>query len=159
MSTEFLNGVRNYYGPRVVEDLYGAEIKTSGNVRQLEWVFNFDDLPANQAEGASILIPANSIIKAFTVYVITALVGTTPVFTAGTEDVAGGGADPNGFVTATEGASGLLDADGDIVNGAGALVGLLVPADTVGTNLIVEISGSPTAGRFHCVLEYMMTRT
>lgn len=159
MSTAFLNGVRNYYGPRTTEDLYGAEIKTSGNVRQLEWVFNYDDLPANQASGASILIPANSIIKAFTVYVITGLVGTVPVFTAGTEDVAGAGADPNGFVTLTEGASGLLDAAGDIVNGAGALVGALITSDTVGTNLIVEISGTPTAGRFHCVLEYMMTRT
>jgi len=153
MSTEYLNGVRNYYGPRVVEDLYGAEIKTTGPTRVLEWVFNWDDLPAAVAgDPAGVLkIPAYSIVKACTVYVIDGLVGTTPAFTAGITGTT------TGFVTATEGASGLLDADGDIVLGNGALVNKLVTIGAAAEELIVGITGSPTAGRFKVIIEYMQT--
>ena len=149
MSVEFLNGVRNYYGPRVVEDLYGGEIKTVGVTRQLEWVFNWDDLPAAQsanAEAAVLKIPAYAHVKSCTAYIIDALTGTSSDLTAGITGTL------TGFITATEGDTLLVDADGDIVVGAGALIGTSIGA--AAEELIVGISGSPTSGKAKIVIEY-----
>ena len=150
MSTEYLNGVRNYYGPRVVEDVYGGEIKTMGVIRQLEWVFNWDDLPAAAPAGdpaAVLKIPAYSYVKSCNAYIIDAISGTSSDLTAGITGTL------TGFITATEGDTLLVDADGDFVVGAGALVGASI--GSAAEELIVGISGSPTAGKVKIVIEYM----
>jgi hypothetical protein len=149
MTTEYLNSVRNYYGPRGTEDLYGAEVKTMGLIRQLEWTFNWDDLPAAvSGDPAGVLkVPAYAYVKSCVAYIEDALTGTSSDLTAGITGTL------TGFITATEGDTLLVDADGDIVVGAGALIGTSIGA--AAEELIVGISGSPTSGRAKIVIEYI----
>lgn len=158
MSTEFLNGVRNYYGPRGTEDLYGAQVKRVGNSVQLEWVFNYDDLPGYEANGAAaIVIPQYSLITKAEMYAITGL-ATSTAMTVGTTDADGGGAmDADGIITALVGTAAALAA-GLWVLGTGAHIANSTQVDEDAQIVVATTGPAPTAGKFRLHVEYQLPK-
>ncbi len=156
MSTEFLNGVRNYYGPRLTEDLYGGSIKTAGHVQQLEWRFQYDNLPVYEADGAAALvIPAYSLIVSAKIFCKVALATATAMTVGIVKDTDGTAIDADGLLTATNGAVADMTV-GAWVIGSGALIGNTVDFGAVAGQLSVATTGSaPTTGDFHLVVEYI----
>ena len=54
--------VRNHYGPRTTNNKFGGHLPGNGAIRQLEYVFSYDDLPAAGTSEMELLIPDNSMI-------------------------------------------------------------------------------------------------
>lgn len=55
-------GVRNTYGPRVVDNPYGGELPGNGAIRQAEYVFTYDNLPVASTLEMELLLPDNSTV-------------------------------------------------------------------------------------------------
>ena len=158
MSTEYLNGVRNYYGPRGTEDLYGAGVKTDGHTTQLEWVFNYDDLPVYQASGAgALVIPQYSIITSARMYAITGLATSTAMTVGLTDDDGGGAMDADGLITAAVGTAAALAA-GLWVLGTGAMIANTGSVDEDAQLVVATTGSAPTAGKFRLIVEYMQPK-
>jgi len=52
--------VRNHYGPRVINNKFGGELPGDGAVRQVEYVFDYSQLPENGSGEMELLLPDNS---------------------------------------------------------------------------------------------------
>ncbi len=148
--------VRNHYGPRVTNNKFGGDLPGDGAVRQVEYVFDYDQLPGNSLGEMEKLLPDNSTL-------IEALWITLDPFVGGTS---------YGIV--------MVEQNGTIISG-GVLFDTLVLAEmdsigetnlasthtgaTSGDGLGVNISpasqvsiastGVFTAGRARLVLDYV----
>jgi hypothetical protein len=152
MTTQVLNGVRNFYGPRSAEDKLPALIKTEGYTKEMVVDFNFDDLPTYSADGSMVLeIPADSLILSARLHVKTAGVGGTSL-AMGLYTSAGVEIDLDGFVTAAAGAAANLTEDAWLIGG-GALVGATIGA-TAGQIVVTE-AGTFTSGAYRLIVEYV----
>ena len=89
-------GTRTNYGPRAVDEKFGAEV-SYGNVREAEWVFSYDDLPTNSTGEMEVTIPANSVIKDARIQVLTAMAGTSGTLTVGLKEADGTVIDADGI--------------------------------------------------------------
>jgi hypothetical protein len=156
MTVSYLNGVRNYYGPRVTEDLYGGAIKTEGHVQQLEYRFQYDNLPVYEANGAAALvIPAYSLIVSAKIFCKVALLTSTAMTVGLVDTVDGSAIDVDGMISAANGAVADMSL-GAWVIGTGALIGNTVDMGALDGQVSVATTGSaPTAGDFHLVIEYI----
>jgi len=69
--------VRNSYGHRTTNNRFGGALPGNGAIRQLEYVFSYDDLPAASTSEMEHLIPDNSTILEVYIYALEAFTGGT----------------------------------------------------------------------------------
>jgi len=154
MGIEVLNSVRNWYGPRGSEDKLPGLIKTEGMERTLVYDFNYDDLPAESADGSmSIAIPADSLITNATIHVKTAAAGGTS-YNFGLYESDGTVIDADGIDAGVITAA--LTEDAWVVCD-GALVGASVGA--ADGQLRVAATGTFTAGSYRVQIDYVLPRS
>ena len=175
-------GVRQFYGPRLSPSTNpspsGQKESTYGNVRELEYNFTYDDLPAYSAasvnDAVKNLIPAGAAIVDCWVRVITTFAGGTSL-EFGTVKVSDGTAvDADGLIPAAVGVTANLVA-GNLIAGRGAQVieapdaagtahndadGVYLqaatgPICTVDSLLSVVAVGTFTAGKARVLLRYV----
>ena len=159
MSEAILNGVRNYYGPKFTEKKYPGEIKNDGFLKTLELPINYDDMPALSADGAMVTkIPTNSFIVSARFYVDAVWVGGTSI-AFGTTESDGTAIDPDGLITATQGATANIDAIGDWLVGTGAQIGTSIAPTYDDAQISFLVVGTYTAGSGRLVVEYLLPKT
>ena len=151
-----VRGVANHYGTRTTKNKYGGQESTKmGVVKSAEWHFSYDDLPAALNSNLPQVIPANASIVSATLYIdeaFTSASGTTDL-TVGLEQKDGTDIDVDGLVAAAEATQTAIGTAGNVVNGAGALVGKGIGANP--GQLIVDKSADDlTAGKARCVVEF-----
>lgn len=153
MSVEILQGARRFFGPRVAEDVVPSKTNTSGVVEELVLSFNYDDLPAaNANDNLALTIPANSIILSSKLYISEDFDSTsgTSTIAVGTVKTDGTGGDDDGLHADDVTADG---SNAGWVVGAGDLVGATVGADPV--QIRVEPSADDLeAGSAKLIVEY-----
>lgn len=145
---ELVNGRFTHFGPRGQDSKRGSAVSRVGGVTELEYVFDWNDLPTNSATNDMVItIPQGAIIERAVLVALTA--GTSA---ASTDAVAVNAVRPDGTgstsLIATTRAS--LDAANKTVIGAGA--GLNVPL--AGKTHIVVTAAAFTGGKFKLDLEY-----
>ncbi len=155
-------GVRNHYGARNVDDKFGGQTSTSGLVKQLEWVFSYDDLPTPSTGEMEALIPAGAYIKSCRMMVETGFAGGTS-YDIGLQEADGTEIDNDGLWDA------LVVADLNVANDTsdasthgGTNSGNLVAAATATTvagQLSVVATGTFTAGKGRIIIEYVPAAT
>ncbi len=159
MTIEVLNGVRNWYGSRLVENKFPGEVKNDGFVKTLELPIDYSDMPALSADGAMVTkIPTSSLILSARFYVDVVWVGGTSIAFGCTESD-GTAIDPDGLITATQGATANIDAVGDWLVGTGALVGATVGSGVEDAQITSLVVGTYTAGAGRLVVEYLLPKT
>ena len=90
--------VLTHYGNRETDTQYGGETAgESGVLRVLEYVFDYDELPAAGTTNLQMIIPAGAIVTSATFEVITAFTSTST-----TTDLTVGIADADGGATITD---------------------------------------------------------
>ena len=152
MTTQVLNGVRNFYGPRGAEDKLPGLIKTEGYTKEMVVDFNYDDLPTYSADGSMVLeIPADSFIKSARIHVKTASAGSSAVYNFGLYESDSTVIDADGLdasvAQATLAEDAWIDCDG-------ALVGASIGA-AAGQIVVALASGSATGGSYRLIVEYI----
>lgn len=70
-------GVQNHYGPRSVDNHFGGELPGKGAIRQAEYVFTYDNLPAASTYEMTKLLPDNCMLIDAYIEVIEAFAGGT----------------------------------------------------------------------------------
>ena len=154
------DGLRVGFGQRDVSENSGKKIVTEGAVEQI--ILDINDATGLAAsvvtsddavvEGAH--IPANSLILSAKLIVKSGgafTSGGAPTLDVGTYDLDGAAVDEDGLIAAEVLAN--LDADGDVVDGAGAQVGTVVTQDVrVAARANVA---TYTAGAAQVVVEYI----
>jgi len=152
MSIEYLNGVGNWFGPRVAEDKLPALIKTEGNEKLLVVDFNYDDLPTYGANGQmNIEIPADAFIVSTHLHVVTAAAGGTS-YTIGLYQSDSTVIDADGLHTAAQLVTASLTEDAWLV-GSGALIGASIGA--AAGQITVAATGTFTAGSYRLYVKYI----
>lgn len=151
------SSVRNHYGPRSMNEAqkfgFRKTLNAAGNV-ELEWVFDYDDLPAAQGtndDSMEATIPVGAYIVAAKIQVLEGIAGTTPTLSLGLSQ-------PDGTVIDADGIDALvaeaaLDTVNEWVECDGVLVGATAGLANKG-QLTASTGGTVTAGRFKVVLEY-----
>jgi len=142
-------GVRNHYGPKLMNEKFGGITTTGGAVKQAEWVFSYDDLPVNGTGDMEALIPAGSYINKAWIEVVTAMAGTSGTLTVGLEEPDGTIIDVDGIDVAVAQAALVANA---WIDCNGALVDSGIGVDA---QLLVSTGGTVTAGEFRVVVEYI----
>lgn len=150
MAFESVGGRQTHFGAMDTDQKRGAISHGNGQKKEVEYVFSYDDLPADD-DGNEMLIriPADSFIEAAYLKVGTAWAGGTSI-DIGLAQTDGTVIDADGIdaavATASLTANAIIDCDGALV---GASVG---SNDAV---LEVTASGTYTAGTATLVIEYL----
>ena len=147
-------GVRNHYGERKIVDKFGGQVSTSLNVKEVEWVFSYDDLPSAVSGGyMEAYIPKGAVILSAKMVALVAFAGGTS-YDIGLEQNGGTAIDADGLF------DGVAVANLNVVNewaDSGGHTGALV-GSTVGLThdgfLLVVATGTFTAGKAKLVVEY-----
>lgn len=150
MAFKNVGGRQTHFGPLDTDQKRGAVVHGNGAEKQIEWVFSYDDLPADD-DGNEMLakIPANSFIEAAYLKVGTAWAGGTSI-DVGLAQTDGTVIDADGIDAAVATASLTADA---IIDCDGALVGASVGSDDA--VLEVTATGTYTAGTATLVVRYL----
>jgi len=153
MALENVGGRQTIYGAQPAKNKFGAEVQSSGQKKELRFSFNYDDLPAVDADNEMLaLLPAGSQIVSAHLIVDTAMAGTSGTMTIGTYQADGGGAiDLDGIDVAV--AQAALLADTTIVCDGAQIGGGIVLAERAA--IVVVTGGTVTAGAFRLIVEYI----
>ena len=152
-------GSENHYGARKLTGKYGQEIAYDGEVKTIEYLVNYNDLPVDGTSGKINVFPANSMFISCNLEVITGFAGGTS-YTVGLTTSAGSVLDADGLMTATELVLANMNVAGDIVIGAGALILTSNTAVvTAACQLDMIASGTFTAGQARIRVKYVPPRT
>jgi hypothetical protein len=149
-------GVLNHYGPRETNGKYGAASKGTGIVKRAQWDFSYDDLPDAATDGLGFVIPAGASIVSATLYVDAAFTSTstTTDLTVGLQQADGTEIDNDGLVEADEATQTAIGTEGNVVTGAGALIGKSIGANN-GELVVTPSVDDLTAGKARIVVEYV----
>jgi hypothetical protein len=149
-------GVLNHYGPRETNGKYGAASKGTGIVKRAQWDFSYDDLPDAATDGLGFVIPAGASIVSAKLYVDQAWTSTsgTTDLTVGLQQANGTEIDNDGLVAAAEATQTAIGTEGNVVTGAGALIGKSVGANA-GELVVAPTVDDLTAGKARIVVEYV----
>ena len=152
MSLESVGGRQTFFGALPTKNKFGGEIASSGQKKELKFSFNYDDLPAVDADNEMLaVLPAGSIITAAYIKVDTAMAGTSGTLTIGTYQADGGGAiDLDGIDVAV--AQAVLIANTTIVCDGAQIGGGIVLAERAA--IVAVTGGTVTAGEFTLYVEY-----
>lgn len=149
-------GVLNHYGPRETNGKYGAASKGTGIVKRAQWDFSYDDLPDAATDGLGFVIPAGASIVSAVLYVDQAFTSTstTTDLTVGLQQANGTEIDNDGLIEADEATQTAIGTEGNVVTGAGALIGKSVGANN-GELVVTPTVDDLTAGKARIVVEYV----
>lgn len=152
-------GVLTNYGPRPTDTKYGGETAgESGVLRVVEFVFDYDELPALNTTDLAQKIPAGALITSASFEFLAAFVstGSTAALTVGIADDDGGATltDVDGIFTAAEITNAIIEAGTPrLVSSAGAVLNVRLAE-------AVQITVAPTvddltAGRAKLTVAYI----
>ena len=149
-------GVLNHYGPRETNGKYGAASKGTGIVKRAQWEFSYDDLPDAATDGLGFVIPAGASIVSAVLYVDQAFTSTstTTDLTVGLQQANGTEIDNDGLIEADEATQTAIGTEGNVVTGAGALIGKSIGANN-GELVVTPSVDDLTAGKARIVVEYV----
>jgi len=119
-------GVAQHYGVRTTNGKFGGQQSTkNGVVKSAVWDFDYNDLPNYGSNGLQFVLPANATIVSAKLYVDVAFTSTstTTDLNIGLYTSAGSAIDADGLIAAAEATQTAIGTAGNVVTGAGALVG------------------------------------
>jgi hypothetical protein len=149
-------GVFNHYGVRTTEKKYGADTDDD-KVKWVEWVFNYNDLPASGTSNLQYSIPANARILSARLEIITAFTSTstTTDLTIGLSDSAGNVISADGLILATEATQTTIATVGNVIVGStGGLINKTI-GTTAGELVVAASAADLLTGRARLLVEYI----
>lgn len=153
-----VRGVAVHYGQREPDAKLGGNTAQKGLIQSLALTFDFDDLPSNSFASMAAQLPANSTVISATLEIIAAFTSTstTTDLDVGIADADGGATitDPNGLITATEATQATIAVVGDVITGAGALVGSTIGAEAAVVTVTPNVDDLLT-GKGRIIVEYL----
>lgn len=157
-----VRNVSTHYGPRTTEERLGGFSTRKGQVKEMSITFDYDDLPADATyAGFSAQLPANASIVSAKLEILTAFTSTstTTDIDVGIADADGGATitDPNGLITVAEATQTTIGTAGNIITGAGALVGATIGAEAAVVTVTPNVADLLT-GRGRVIVEYLPAR-
>jgi len=152
--------VRNSYGPRTTNNRFGGKLPGDGAIKQLEYVFSYDDLPVASTSEMEHLMGDNALIVDAYIESIETFVGGTS-YDIDVVDTAGGaigtGEDKlwDALITAdlAAGERSVSSTHGGTNSGNALNVQLTEPAQ-----LQVVATGTFTAGKARIVIDYIPSK-
>lgn len=150
-------GVANHYGARTTDGSKGAQQSTkNGIIKSAVWDFSYDNLPASGTSNLQLAIPANATIVSAKLYVDVAFTSTstTTDLVVGLYTSAGVAIDADGLISASEATQTAIGTAGNVVTGAGALVGKTIGA-TAGELVVAGTDTDLLTGKGRIVVEYV----
>lgn len=158
MAFEITN-VRNvtaHYGPRPTTKQYGGEITNDGPTRVIDFVFDYDKLPAPGTNNQQVIIPAYSKIISARFEVLTGFTSTstTTDLLVGLQQADGTEIDNDGLITAAQATQTVIATRGNFIVGAGALVGVSIGA-VAGEVVVAPNAADLLTGKARLIIEYL----
>lgn len=152
-------GVANHYGARETNGKFGGQQNSSTIVKSAIWDFDYNDLPSAGANNLQFVIPANATIVSAKLYVDVAFTSTstTTDLTVGLQTSGGVEIDNDGLVAATDATQTAIGTAGNVVTGAGALVGKSIGA-TAGELVVAPTVNDLLTGKGRIVVEYVYNK-
>jgi hypothetical protein len=152
--------VLNYYGVRTTNGKFGGQQSTkNGIIKSAVWDFDYNDLPSQGSTGLQLSIPANATIVSAKLYVDVAFTSTstTTDLDVGLYQAGGTVIDADGLITVAEATQTAIGTAGNVVTGAGALVGKTIGA-AAGELKVAPSVDDLTAGAGRIVVEYIYNK-
>lgn len=148
-------GVANHYGARTTEQKFGGEV-CSEIVKWAVWDFDYNNLPTYGSNKLQHSIPAGATIVSAELIVDTAFTSTsgTTDLDVGLYTAAGSAIDADGLIAAAQATQTAIGTEGNLVTGAGALVGKSIGA-TAGELVVAPTVADLTAGAGRVVVKYV----
>ncbi len=153
-------GVANHYVVRTTNGKFGAQQSTkNGIIKSAVWDFDYNDLPNYGSNGLQLSIPANATIVSAKLYVDVAFTSTstTTDLDVGLYQAGGTVIDADGLITVSEATQTAIGTAGNVVTGAGALVGKTIGA-AAGELKVTPSVDDLTAGAGRIVVEYIYNK-
>jgi hypothetical protein len=152
-------GVANHYGPRTTNGKFGGQENSDGIVKSALWDFDYNDLPTYGSNNLQFQIPANATVVSAKLYVDVAFTSTsgTTDLNVGLYTGAGVAIDADGLISAAEATQTAIGTAGNLVTGAGALVGKSIGA-AAGELVVAPTVADLTAGKGRVVVEYVYNK-
>jgi hypothetical protein len=149
-------GVANHYGVRTTDGSKGAAAPSTGIIKRAQWDFSYDNLPAAGTNNLQFVIPANATVVSAKLYVDVAFTSTstTTDLVVGLYTGAGVAIDADGLVSASEATQTAIGTAGNVVTGAGALVGKTIGA-SAGEVVVAPTVDDLLTGKARLVVEYV----
>lgn len=148
MGFENVGGRQTHYGALESSNRFGAEKAGAGSIKELVLDIDFSNLPTLDAGNDMLaVVPAGAIIKSATLEI------TVP-FAGGTSIAVGITGDPDGLITASQGATANIDAVGDYITGTGAEASDDYQATDVQISAVAV--GTYTAGEGKLIVSYQV---
>ena len=159
-----ITGVANYYGPRTTSGKLGAQTPEDDRIiKSALWDFRYNDLPNHTGAAVSVVaasmqqvIPANATIVSCRLVVDTAFTSTSALtdLEIGLVDSAGGTINLTGLMTAAESTQTAIGTAGNVVTGAGALIGKTI-GSTAGYLMVRPNTNDLLTGSGRVFVEYI----
>jgi len=149
-------GVANHYGVRTTSNKYGGQENSVGVVKSAEWTVTYNDLPLALNSNLPMVIPALATIVSAKMIVDVAFTSTstTTDLNVGLEQKDGTDIDPDGLIAAAEATQTAIGTAGNVVTGAGALIGKTIGADA-GQLMIIPSVDDLLTGSARVIVEYV----
>lgn len=149
-------GVANHYGARETNGKFGGQQNSSTIIKSAIWDFDYNDLPSAGTNNLQFVIPANSTIVSARLYVDVAFTSTstTTDLVVGLYTSAGAAIDADGLLAATDATQTAIGTAGNVVTGAGALVGKSIGA-SAGELVVAPTVDDLLTGKGRIVVEYV----
>lgn len=150
------------YGVRSTNGKFGAEQNYDTIIKSVMWDFAYNDLPdgASDALGLNHIIPANSTIVSAKLYIDTAFTSTSTTTdlniglyraTDGTTEI-----DLDGLIAAAQATQTTIGTAGNVITGAGALIGAVSNATYDGVLVVAPSANDLLTGAGRIVVEYIL---
>jgi hypothetical protein len=153
-------GVAQHYGVRTTNGKFGGQQSTkNGVVKSAVWDFDYNDLPNYGSNGLQFVLPANATIVSAKLYVDVAFTSTstTTDLNIGLYTSAGVAIDADGLIAAAEATQTAIGTAGNVVTGAGALVGKTI-GTTAGELVVAPSVDDLLTGAGRIVVEWVYNK-
>jgi hypothetical protein len=157
---ESKRGVAQHYGVRTTNGKFGGQQSTkNGIVKSAVWDFDYNDLPNYGSNGLQFSLPANATIVSAKLYVDVAFTSTstTTDLDVGLYQAGGTVIDADGLITVAEATQTAIGTAGNVITGAGALIGKTIGANA-GELVVTPSVADLTAGAGRIVVEYVYNK-
>lgn len=154
--TDSKRGVLNHYGPRKTNMKFGGQQTSDTIIRSAVWDFTYDDLPDAAADSLGFSIPANATIVSAKLIVDEAFTSTstTTDLLIGLQKSDGTEIDNDGLIAAAEATQTAIGTAGNVVVGAGALIGKTI-GSAAGELVVAPSVADLLTGAGRVVVEYV----
>jgi hypothetical protein len=148
--------VLDHYGPRTTTGKFGGVYGSKEPVKTAEWKFDYNDLPGGGVTSLETQIPANARIISAKLEIITAFTSTstTTDLLIGLEQGDGTAIDVDGLISAAEATQTAIATAGNVIDGAGTLVGATIGA-AAGELVVAPNVDDLLTGRGRVLVEYL----